>query len=161
MALRINNETQTNSLEDSLSNDTRENGCSDQQAYAFSEVVTLRVSESHMQPQEQFGTPYHRDSIVLINVTVTEPESVAYLVDLYTYSSRAAKGEPPYHFGYHYIMPNVLKRSDGLLEIPVTCASNHRPLGMMKIEYLKVSWPRFFFFFFFKKKIVFLHQPNP
>lgn len=139
MALRINNETQTNSLEDSLSNDTRENGLSDQQAYSFSEVVTLRVSESHMQPQEQFGTPYHRDSIVLINVTVTEPESVAYLVDLYTYSTRAAKGEPPYHFGYHYIMPNVLKRSDGLLEIPVTCASNHRPLGMMKIEYLKMT----------------------
>jgi glycerophosphocholine phosphodiesterase GPCPD1 len=75
----------------------------------------------------------------VFHITVTEPENIAYLIDLYTYSSRADDGEPPYHLAYHYLLPNLLKKSEGQLELPITCASKHRPLGMMKMEFVKTT----------------------
>lgn len=99
------------------------------------------------EPQEQFGRPYHANDYILINVTVSQPENVAYIVDLYTHSSKAAIDEPPYHLGYHYIMPNVLKKSDGRLELPITCATKHRPLGLMRVDFLKVCAFLILFFF--------------
>ncbi|XP_055539673.1 glycerophosphocholine phosphodiesterase GPCPD1 [Wyeomyia smithii] len=139
MNLRINAESHhLTSLEESLSNDTRENGI-EHQAYAFIELVSFRNPNSLFEQQSQFGCPYHPDDFIVFNVTVAEPENVAYLVDLYAYSSRSTKDDPPYHLGYHYILPNFLKNSEGILELPVTCATKHRPLGMMRIEYLKVT----------------------
>ncbi|XP_021700231.1 glycerophosphocholine phosphodiesterase GPCPD1 isoform X1 [Aedes aegypti] len=140
MNLRINAESQSLStlLDESLSSDTRENG-TDHQAYAFTEVVSMGNPKATFEQQSQFGCPYHPEDFLVFNVTVAEPENVAYLVDLYTYSSRSKEDEPPYHLGYHYILPNFLKKSEGILELPVTCASKHRPLGMMRIEYLKVT----------------------
>ncbi|XP_053691424.1 glycerophosphocholine phosphodiesterase GPCPD1 [Sabethes cyaneus] len=140
MNLRINAESQhlTSVLEESLSNDTRENG-TEHQAYAFTEIVSFRNPNPLFEQQSQFGCPYHTDDFIIFNVTVAEPENVAYLVDLYAYSSRSKQDDPPYHLGYHYILPNFLKNSEGILELPVTCATKHRPLGMMRIEYLKVT----------------------
>lgn len=141
MNLRVSSEAQDIAavLEESLSNDTRENG-TEQPAYAFTECVSLRSDdEAKLEPLSQFGRAYHPDDILIFHVTVTEPENVAYLIDLYTYSSRACQEEPPRHVGYHYILPNLLKKSEGQLDLPVTCASKHRPLGMMRVEYLKVS----------------------
>lgn len=140
MNLRINAESQNAGtlLEESLSNDTRENG-TEHQAYAFTEVVSMRNPNAAFEQQSQFGCPYHPNDFIAYNVTVAEPENVAYLVDLYTYSSRSKDNEPPYHLGYHYILPNFLKQSEGILELPVTCASKHRPLGMMRVEYLKIT----------------------
>lgn len=128
-------------FEDSLSNDTRENGSTEQPVYAFAEVATLKSSSSIFETQSQFGRPYNNDDIMIFNVSVGDPENVAYLIDLYTYSSRIAPedDEPPYHLGYHYILPNLLRKSDGRLEIPITCATKHRPLGMMNIDYIKVN----------------------
>ncbi|XP_049277115.1 glycerophosphocholine phosphodiesterase GPCPD1 isoform X2 [Anopheles funestus] len=141
MNLRINAESQNLSslLEESLSNDTRENGAESATTYSFTEVTSLRNPNVSYEQQSQFGCPYHKDDFLIYNVTVAEPENVAYLVDLYTYSSKSKEDEPPYHLGYHYILPNFLKKSEGVLELPVTCASKHRPLGMMRIEYLKVT----------------------
>ncbi|XP_055643913.1 glycerophosphocholine phosphodiesterase GPCPD1 isoform X2 [Toxorhynchites rutilus septentrionalis] len=140
MNLRINAENQniTTLLEESLSSDTRDNG-TEHQGYAFTEVVSLRNPNTMYEQQSQFGCPYHPDDFIVFNVTVAEPENVAYLVDLFTYSSRSKSDEPPYHLGYHYILPNLLKKSKGMLELPVTCGSKHRPLGMMRIEYLKIT----------------------
>ncbi|XP_055713572.1 glycerophosphocholine phosphodiesterase GPCPD1 isoform X2 [Phlebotomus papatasi] len=141
MNLRVSSEAQDIAavLEESLSNDTRENG-TEQPAYAFTECVSLRSDdEAKLEPLSQFGRAYHPDDILIFHVTVTEPENVAYLIDLYTYSSRACQEEPPRHVGYHYILPNLLKKSEGQLDLPVTCASKHRPLGMMRVEYLKIT----------------------
>lgn len=138
MNLRIANDTASSStLEDSLSNDTRENG-TEQASYALAEVVTLKYPHSIIETQSQFGRAYYPDDILMFNVTVAEPDNIAYLIDLYTYSSKHEADEPPHHLGYHYILPNLLRKSDAELEIPITCASKHRPLGMMNIEYLKV-----------------------
>lgn len=125
-------------IEESSSNDTRENA-TDQPAYAFSEVATVNGNQYLFEQQEQFGRAYKTNDILLFHITVTEPENVAYLIDLYSYSSRAVDGDPPSHLGYHYLLPNLLKKSEGQLEIPITCASKHRPLGMMKIEFVKVN----------------------
>uniref|UniRef100_A0A7G3AJJ2 GP-PDE domain-containing protein n=1 Tax=Lutzomyia longipalpis TaxID=7200 RepID=A0A7G3AJJ2_LUTLO len=140
MNLRVSSEAQDIAalLEESLSNDTRENG-TEQPAYAFTECVSLCSDEAKLEPVSQFGRAYHPDDILIFHITVTEPENVAYLIDLYTYSSRTCQGEPPRHVGYHYILPNLLKKSEGQLELSVTCASKHRPLGMMRIEYVKIS----------------------
>uniref|UniRef100_A0A0K8TR97 Putative glycerophosphocholine phosphodiesterase gpcpd1-like protein n=1 Tax=Tabanus bromius TaxID=304241 RepID=A0A0K8TR97_TABBR len=126
------------SFEDSLSNDTKENGV-ETPPCAFAEVARLTHDESVIKTQPQFGTPCGPNDILIFHITVSDPESIAYLVDLYTYSSKAAEDEPPYHLGYHYILPNVLKRSEGKLELPITCATKHRPLGMMQIGYLLIK----------------------
>lgn len=136
-------------LEESLSNDTRENGI-EQPAYAIAEVVTLKYPTSSIESQAQFGRAYHQDDFLIFNVIVAEPDNVAYLIDLYTYSSRHTSDEPPYHLGYHYILPNLLRKSDGALEIPITCASKHRPLGMMNVEFLKVTRVKHFQLFFIR-----------
>lgn len=127
-------------VEDSLSNDTRENGNAEQPVYAFAEVATLKSKTNVFEQQTQFGRPYQQDDIMIFNVSVGDPENVAYLIDLYTYSSRVSPDddEPPIHLGYHYILPNVLRKSDGKIEMPITCAIKHRPLGMMKVEYIRV-----------------------
>lgn len=138
------NETNTNycTLEDSLSNDThdtRENGTDLSTAFAFNEVVSLKMNESEIKPQPQFGTACGQDDLIIFHLTIGDFESTAYLIDLYTYSSKAAYDEPPYHLGYHYVLPNLFKSSEGHLDVPITCASRHRPLGMMKIGYLIVK----------------------
>ncbi|XP_064548825.1 glycerophosphocholine phosphodiesterase GPCPD1 [Drosophila montana] len=129
------------SLEDSLSNDThdtRENG-NDSTAFAFSEVVTLSANECELRIQEQFGVACTASDLVIFHLTVSDLENTAYLVDLYSYSSKVAREDgPPLHLGYHYVLPNLFKRSEGNLELPITCAKGHRPLGMMRLGYLIV-----------------------
>lgn len=144
MNLRMNTTESSHSHsfegEDSMSNDTRENGGTEQPVYAFAEVATLKSTSNVFEPQSQFGRPYQQDDIMIFNVSVGDPENVAYLIDLYAYSSRMSPDDnvPPQHLGYHYILPNVLRKSDGKIEIPITCASRHRPLGMMNLEYIRV-----------------------
>lgn len=136
MNLRINAESSNALIDESLSNDTRENA-SDSPAYAFSEVGTLNGDEFVFKQQEQFGRAYKKDDNLVFHITVTEPENIAYLIDLYTNAKRP--DDPPHHLGYHFLLPNYLKRSEGRMELPITCASKHRPLGMMKIEFVKIT----------------------
>lgn len=124
--------------DDSISNDTRDN-TSDQLAHAFVEVATLNREHCLFETQEQFGRIYEPDDYLIFNCTVSELENVAYIVDLYTHRSKASDDEPPYHIGYHYILPNILKKSDGKLELPITCATRHRPLGIMRVDFLKIT----------------------
>lgn len=129
-------------LEDSLSNDThdtRENGGDCGTAFSFLEVTTLAADDSVIRPQPQFGTACGPDDLVIFHLSIGDFENTAYLVDLYTYSSKADPEEPPHHLGYHYVLPNLFKASEGRLEVPITCASKHRPLGMMQFGYLIVK----------------------
>ncbi|XP_073821593.1 glycerophosphocholine phosphodiesterase GPCPD1-like [Musca autumnalis] len=129
-------------LEDSLSNDThdtRENGGDCGLAFSFSEVVTLSADDSVIKPQPQFGARCGPDDLVIFHLTIGDFENTAYLIDLYTYSSKAEDGEPPHHLGYHYVLPNLFKMSEGRLEVPITCASKYRPMGMMQLGYLLIK----------------------
>ncbi|KAJ2953544.1 hypothetical protein O0L34_g1146 [Tuta absoluta] len=105
------------------------------------EVATLNneLAMCYLQPQEQFGREYKPGEVLLVNVFVPNYLNLAYLVDFYSYSSRASPTDPPYHVGYTYVLPNMFKSSEGAIELPVTCNIKHRPLGTINIEYLIVN----------------------
>lgn len=104
------------------------------------EVATLdnNTALCTLQPQEQFGREYKPNDILLINVTIPNMKVLAYLIDLFSYSSRAAFDDPPCHIGYTYILPKMFQPSEGSLELPVTCNVKHRPLGTINVHYLIV-----------------------
>lgn len=107
----------------------------------YVEVSTLDNDSSvcKLKPQEQFGREYKPNDVLLFNISAPIPKGLAYLVDFYSYSSRASSEDPPCHVGYTYILPNMFKPSEGRLELPVTCNIKHRPLGTVNIEYLIIS----------------------
>ena len=74
----------------------------------------------------------------MFHITVTEPQNVGYLIDLYTYESKSNENLPR-HFGHHYLLANSLKNSEGLLELAIFCPKSHHPLGVMKLEFLKIT----------------------
>lgn len=140
MNLRLHAEFSSNGrAEESSSNDTRENPV-DEVAYAFTEIATLNANDNDFlfSQQEQFGRIYKSGDIMVFHITITEPENIAYLIDLYSIRDSNFGGTPK-HLGYHYLLPNLLKRSAGLLELPIICASSHRPLGMMRFEFVKIT----------------------
>lgn len=109
-------------------------------AGVYVEVATLDNDPAvcKLKLQEQFGREYKPNDILLVNISAPNPKSLAYLLDFYSYSSRAATEDPPCHIGYTYVLPNMFKPSEGSLELPVTCNVKHRPLGTVNIEYLIV-----------------------
>ncbi|XP_031763765.1 glycerophosphocholine phosphodiesterase GPCPD1 isoform X2 [Galleria mellonella] len=119
----------------SLSTDTMD---VEMPAGVFVEVSTLDNDPSvcRLRAQEQFGSEYKPNDILLINIMTPNPLGLAYLVDFYSYSSRASAEDPPCHIGYTYILPNMFKPSEGTLELPVTCNVKHRPLGTVNFDYL-------------------------
>ncbi|XP_055916525.1 glycerophosphocholine phosphodiesterase GPCPD1 [Eupeodes corollae] len=126
------------SLEDTISNDAREN-YADAHTFGFSEVTKLKYNQSVIQCQNQFGISCGDEDLVIFHMSVADPKTTAYLVDLYGFRSKASEDEPPTHIGYNYVLPNLLKGSEGSLEIPITCAVKHRPLGMMQIGYVIIK----------------------
>ncbi|XP_022123685.2 glycerophosphocholine phosphodiesterase GPCPD1 isoform X1 [Pieris rapae] len=92
-----------------------------------------------LQPQEQFGREYKTNDTLIVNINVPNPQSIAYLIDFYTYSHRASDEDPPCHIGYTYVLPNMLRPSEGCLELPVTCNIKHRPLGTINFDYLIIQ----------------------
>lgn len=69
---------------------------------------------------------------------MSEPQNVAYLIDLYTVD-KSKTNEKPFHFGYHYLLPKFLENSGGQMELPIACTTKNSPLGMMKIEFSKIT----------------------
>ncbi|VVD05840.1 unnamed protein product [Leptidea sinapis] len=129
--------TEPHAEESSLSTDTMD---VEAPAGVCVEVATLDNDTSlcSLQPQEQFGREYRPNDTLLINVYAPEPKTIAYLIDLYSFSSRASSNDPPCHIGYTYVLPNMFKPSEGVLELPVTCNVKHRPLGTINFEYIIV-----------------------
>lgn len=107
-------------------------------AGSFVEVASLDNDPAicNLHPQEQFGREYKQNDVLLVNVFTSNPKNLAYLIDFYTYSTRASVEDPPCHIGYTYVLPNMFKPSEGALELPVTCNVKHRPLGTINFEYL-------------------------
>ncbi|OWR47314.1 hypothetical protein KGM_214218 [Danaus plexippus plexippus] len=124
--------------ESSLSTDTME---AEVPCGVFVEVATLENDPMvcHLQPQEQFGREYKPNDVLLVNLFAPNPKGLAYLIDFYSYSTRASVEDPPCHVGYTYVLPNMFKPSEGSLELPVTCNVKHRPLGTINFEYLIIS----------------------
>lgn len=116
----------------------------EQTIYAFTEVSSLKSNTNTFEPQTEFGRLYEQDDIMVFNVTVGDPENIAYRIDLYSYDNKQSNDEnnnlvkSPYHLGYHFILPNFVRQENGKIEMPITCAARHLPLGAMKVEYFRV-----------------------
>ncbi|XP_076383973.1 glycerophosphocholine phosphodiesterase GPCPD1 isoform X2 [Megalopta genalis] len=123
-------------VDDSLSVDTQD--VVDQPAFSVTEIAVMNDEEAHFKIQEQFGRAYHEDDFIVFNVAVRYPETIAYLVDYYVYSSRSFPGEPPSHIGFSYILPSTLQSSVGLLTVPIT-STKHRPIGQLTVEYVVIK----------------------
>ncbi|XP_029178192.1 glycerophosphocholine phosphodiesterase GPCPD1-like isoform X1 [Nylanderia fulva] len=124
-------------VDDSLSMDTQD--IVDQPAFtSITEIAVMNEEEARFKSQEQFGRPYNEDEFLIFNVAVRYPETIAYLVDYYVYSSRCFPGEPPNHIGFSYILPSTLQPSVGLLTVPIT-STKHRPIGQLTVEYVVIK----------------------
>ncbi|XP_078044797.1 glycerophosphocholine phosphodiesterase GPCPD1 isoform X1 [Augochlora pura] len=123
-------------VDDSLSVDTQD--VIDQPAFSITEIAVMNDEEARFKIQEQFGRAYYEDDFIVFNVAVRYPETVAYLVDYYVYSSRSFPGEPPSHIGFSYILPSTLQSSVGLLTVPIT-STKHRPIGQLTVEYVVIK----------------------
>ncbi|KAK9303733.1 hypothetical protein QLX08_004618 [Tetragonisca angustula] len=123
-------------VDDSLSMDTQD--IVDQPAFSITEIAAMNDEEAHFKMQEQFGRAYNEDEFIIFNVAVRYPETIAYLVDYYVYSSRCFPGEPPSHIGFSYILPSTLQPSVGLLTVPIT-STKHRPIGQLTVEYVVIK----------------------
>lgn len=128
--------TMSEALDESLSADTQD--AAENPKHAFTEVASLNAEDPRFKKQEQFGHELKKDDMLIFQSTVLFPTNVAFLLDLYIYSSRTAEGEPPYHAGFSYLLPTALQSSEGNVVLPVT-STKHRPLGQLNIEYLVVG----------------------
>jgi glycerophosphocholine phosphodiesterase GPCPD1 len=127
--------TMSEALEESLSADTQDSF--ENPKHALSEVATLIGEDSTFHPQPQFGEEYRENDMLIFQSTVLFPTNVAFLIDLYIYSSRHGDGEPPHHAGFSYLLPTVLQSSEGSVVLPVT-STKHRPLGQIRIDYIVI-----------------------
>ncbi|XP_034945285.1 glycerophosphocholine phosphodiesterase GPCPD1-like isoform X2 [Chelonus insularis] len=124
-------------VDDSLSMDTQD--VVDQPAFSITEISVMNDEESTFKYQEQFGRAYEEDDFLIFSVAVRYPETIAYLVDYYVYSSRSFPGDsPPNHIGFSYILPSTLQSSVGILTIPIT-STKHRPIGQLTVEYVCIK----------------------
>ncbi|XP_011506592.1 PREDICTED: glycerophosphocholine phosphodiesterase GPCPD1-like [Ceratosolen solmsi marchali] len=123
-------------VDDSLSMDTQD--IVDQPAFSITEVAVMNDEEAHFKYQDQFGRAYNDDEFLIFNVAVRYPETVAYLVDYYVYTTRSFPGEPPTHIGFSYILPGALQTSVGLLTVAIT-STKHRPIGQLTVEYVTIK----------------------
>lgn len=123
-------------LEESLSADTQDVVEPPKHAYTF--VASLTSSDNKFEPQEQFGKAYNTNDILIFETKVLDLTNIAFLIDLYIYSSRAEGGDPPYHVGFSYLLPSALQSSKGRAILPVTSVK-HRPLGQIVLGYLVIK----------------------
>ncbi|CAH1991907.1 unnamed protein product [Acanthoscelides obtectus] len=123
-------------LDESLSADTQD--AVETPKHAFTEVASLSSEDPTFKPQAQFGHELTKEDMLIFQSTVLFPANIAFLIDLYIYSSRCGDGEPPYHAGFSYLLPSVLQNSEGNVVLPVT-STKHRPLGQLRIDYIVIG----------------------
>ena len=128
--------TMSEALEESLSADTQDTF--ENPKHALCEVASLNGEDATFHPQLQFGEEYKENDMLIFQATVLFPANVAFLIDLYIYSSRRGEGEPPHHAGFSYLLPTVLQSSEGSVVLPVT-STKHRPLGQVRIDYIVIK----------------------
>ncbi|KAH8265597.1 hypothetical protein KR038_011339 [Drosophila bunnanda] len=102
---------------------------------AYIEVTNLR-STRPLEFQPPYGVPCGPKDLQMFHCTVAYPEETLYRMDLYTYAYKAASDETPYHYGYGFLQPDQLQGSEGSARVKITCASTHRPLMELTVQYL-------------------------
>uniref|UniRef100_A0A1B6ETP9 GP-PDE domain-containing protein n=1 Tax=Cuerna arida TaxID=1464854 RepID=A0A1B6ETP9_9HEMI len=126
-----------------------------QNPWPIVEISVMNEAEREFRSQDQFGRAIMDNDFIIFQVLMHNPEIhkpgvtsdishaagfgyLAYLFDFYVYGSHATDGEPPVHIGSSYILPSVLKSSEGQTVSPIT-GVKHRPIGQVTVEYLVVK----------------------
>ncbi|XP_017120494.1 glycerophosphocholine phosphodiesterase GPCPD1 [Drosophila elegans] len=104
---------------------------------ALVEVVNL-CNPKALAFQCEFGVPCGPEDLQLFHCSIAFPAETLYRLDLFTYAHKTASDEPPYHYGYGFLMPSQLLGTEGSARVKVTCASTHRPLIEMCVRYLVI-----------------------
>ncbi|XP_075158319.1 glycerophosphocholine phosphodiesterase GPCPD1-like [Haematobia irritans] len=109
-------------------------------SFAFCEIASLGNQEcANLEPQPEYGLPCGPQDFLIFHLTLDDLSNTGFLFNLYSYPLKAAKDVPPYHLGYQYVFPNQLKGSEGLLRVNIMCATKHRPIGSMTLDYLLIK----------------------
>jgi len=95
----------------------------------------LNDPEASLQLQPQFGSRLGPEDFLLFQVQTHKPDETAYLLDLYCGDPQAPDAEPPDHVGFAYVLPSVMRASEGFLVVPIT-STKHRPIGQLSSRYL-------------------------
>ncbi|XP_061392167.1 glycerophosphocholine phosphodiesterase GPCPD1-like [Musca vetustissima] len=108
--------------------------------WAFCEVSNLcGEAKNTLHYQPKYGTSCGPKDILLFHMTLEDISNTAFLIDLYRYPAKASEDIPPYHYGYQHVLPQQLKNSEGTLTLDIMCATKHRPIGSMTLEYLIIK----------------------
>ncbi|XP_017041221.1 glycerophosphocholine phosphodiesterase GPCPD1 [Drosophila ficusphila] len=102
------------------------------------EVVNLRAPKP-LGFQPDFGVRCGREDLQLFHCSIASPLETLYRIDLYTYAYKAAPDEPPYIYGYGFLMPDQLQGTEGCARVKIACGSTHRPLMELWVRYLIIK----------------------
>ncbi|KAK9510485.1 hypothetical protein O3M35_005264 [Rhynocoris fuscipes] len=106
--------------------------------WPVTELAVLNQRERQFKFQEQFGRTFNEEDFFIFQLLVSNRESVALLIDFYSYQCSLREDEPPYHIGFSYILPSAMKHSEGQAIVPITSV-RHRPIGELTVEYLVIK----------------------
>lgn len=135
---RHSSKSKSQSLVDALEESLSDTQDIDSPKHSYTTVASLTAENNTFQPQEQFGKEYNPNDIVIFETRVLDMRNVAFLIDLYIYSSHATCADPPYHVGFSYLLPSAFQSSKGCAILPVTSVKQ-RPLGQIVIAYLVIK----------------------
>ncbi|KAK2719472.1 hypothetical protein QYM36_005081 [Artemia franciscana] len=103
--------------------------------WPITEVAVMNNVDYIYKSQNQFGTIYKPEEMMIFQCQVTRIESTAFLVDVYTDSKETSATT---HLGYCYIMPDSIKDgSYGNLKLTIVNLKHH-PIGSIKVDYLVI-----------------------
>jgi Starch binding domain len=99
-----------------------------------SSVEVMEAGKFKLQPQ--FGVQVDPRDHILFELRIFEPQKLVYLLNFYTFRS---EGSPPCHYGYAWILPETIAGVQGFIKATIFCATKHRMLGSLVVEFVHVK----------------------
>jgi len=107
------------------------------------------AEDSRLKFQSQFGTLYQENSFTLFQAQVLNPDTVAFLIDVFASPKRKEDGNepasseqqqlpPPEHIGSTYVMPEHFKSTEGREKKPII-SKRFQHIGQFTVDYLLVK----------------------
>ncbi|XP_011204337.2 glycerophosphocholine phosphodiesterase GPCPD1 [Bactrocera dorsalis] len=105
-------------------------------AKAHTEYVRMVYGDSYLRTQPEFGVPYKPNDILIFQTTVSQLDTVAYLLKLYATQN---DNELVRLIGYQYIYPEFLKGTEGRFTINLLSPVWLNAIGSLDVQYLVIK----------------------
>lgn len=102
--------------------------------------VVKATDEGSLRHQNQFGVRYEEDSFILFQAQVLDPDTVAFLFDVFARpKGQAPTGDDaaPEHIGSGYVLPEHFKSTEGRVKKPII-SKRFQPVGQFTLDYLVI-----------------------